>query len=146
MKKKKLTNNQLAFFLARITIGINLLVHGLVRIPKLQQFAEGITKGFENTYLPQFLVSGFAHCLPFIEFLLGLCLILGLKTRLALSLGEVLIAVLIFGSGLKEDWIAVGSQMVYALFFFFLIKNLEHNFWALDSKPKTKIDGFSTKK
>ncbi len=146
MKNKKLTNNQLAFFLARITIGINLLIHGLVRIPKLQQFAEGLTKGFENSYLPQFLVSAFAHCLPFIEFLLGLCLILGLKTRLAAALGAVLIAVLIFGSGLKEDWTAVGSQMVYALFFFFLIKNLEHNIWALDSKPKNKIDGFSTKK
>jgi len=39
----KMSNQQLAFLLARITLGINLFIHGLVRIPKLNAFAEGVT-------------------------------------------------------------------------------------------------------
>lgn len=143
---KKLTNDQLAFFVARITIGLNFLIHGLVRIPKLSKFAEGIVNGFKETYLPEFMVSPFAYALPFMEFLLGLFLILGFKTRFASVAGAILIAILIFGSGIKEDWAAVGTQMIYAIFFFLLIKNLDFNVLAINHKNKTKVDGFTTKK
>jgi thiosulfate dehydrogenase [quinone] large subunit len=143
---KKLSNDQLAFFLARITIGINLFIHGLIRIPKLSAFVEHLVTGFQGTYLPEFLVSGFAYVLPFIEFIIGLMLIIGLKTRFFAATGAILIAVLIFGSGVKEDWPGVGSQMIYALFFFILIKNLEHNVLAIDGKPRKTIDGFKTQK
>lgn len=142
----KLSNNQLAFFLARITIGINLLVHGLVRLPKLSTFATGMAKGFENSHLPEFIVLPFGYILPFIETLLGTLLVLGFKTKYAAAAGFLLIAILILGSGLKEDWGAVGTQMVYAIFFFLLIKNLDHNRIALDINKKTKIDGFTTKR
>jgi thiosulfate dehydrogenase [quinone] large subunit len=141
---KKLSNDQLAFFLARITIGINLFIHGLIRIPKLRAFVDYLVEEFQGTYLPEFLVSGFAYSLPFIEFIIGFMLILGLKTRFFAASGALLIAVLIFGSGVKEDWTGVGSQMIYAIFFFLLIKNLEHNALALDSKPRKTIDGFKT--
>ncbi|WP_031426504.1 DoxX family protein [Flavimarina sp. Hel_I_48] len=143
---KKLSNDQLAFLLARITIGINLFIHGLIRIPKLSSFVAHVVEGFKGTYLPEVLVSGFAYTLPFIEFSIGLALILGLKTRFFAAAGAILIAVLIFGSGIKEDWMGVGSQMVYALFFFILLKNLEHNALALDSKQRKIIDGFKTQK
>ena len=143
---KKLTNDQLAFVLARITIGINLLIHGVVRIPKLTKFVAHVTDGFKETYLPHFVVLPFAYALPFIELILGLLLVLGLKTRWASAAGSILIAILIFGTSLQEDWALVGSQMIYAIFFFILIKNLEHNRFALDRKPRTQIHGFSTKK
>lgn len=143
---KKLSNDQLAFFLARITMGINLFIHGLIRIPKLSAFVDHLVKEFQGTYLPEILVSGFAYVLPFIEFVIGLMLILGLKTRFFAAAGAILIAVLIFGSGVKEDWPGVGSQMIYVLFFFILIKNLEHNALAIDGKPRKTIDGFKTQK
>ncbi|MGB3776454.1 MAG: DoxX family protein [Leeuwenhoekiella sp.] len=146
MAMKKISNDQLAFLLARLTIGINFLIHGGIRIPKFSSFAGGVIKEFQGTYLPEFLVSGFAYTLPFFEFIIGLMLILGLKTRFFAAAGAILIAVLVFGSGVKEDWTAVGSQMIYALFFFILIKNLEHNVFAVDSKPKKIIDGFKTQK
>jgi len=133
---KKLSNDQLAFFLARVTIGINFLIHGLVRIPKLSKFAEGLSKGFEETYLPEIMVMPFAYALPFIELLLGVLLTIGFKTRYATIVGSLLIAVLIFGSGIKEDWAAVGTQMVYAIFFFLLIKNLAFNACAIDNRNK----------
>ena len=133
---KNLTNQQLAFFLARITIGINFLMHGIVRLPKLSAFAAGLTQGFSETYLPEFLILPFAYVLPFIELILGILLLAGLKTRFALAASSVLIAILIFGSAFKEDWAGVGTQMIYAIFFFLLISKLEHNAWAVDSKVK----------
>ncbi|RFN60464.1 DoxX family membrane protein [Marixanthomonas ophiurae] len=141
-----MSNNQLAFFVARLTIGINLLVHGLVRIPKLDAFANGIVKGFSETYLPEILVSPFAYSLPFIEFTIGALLLLGWKTKYAAAAGGLLIALLILGSAFKEDWAAVGTQMVYAIFFFLLIKNLDHNYWSIDTNARKKVDGFKTER
>ncbi|MBT0607212.1 MauE/DoxX family redox-associated membrane protein [Aequorivita echinoideorum] len=131
---KNLTNDQLAFFLGRIILGINLFVHGAIRIPKLSGFAEGMAKGFETSPLPEFLVLPFAYILPFVELILGFLLLLGHKTRNSLTASGFLIAILIFGSGIKEDWTAVSTQMVYAIFIFLLIKNLNHNALALDKK------------
>ena len=133
---KNLTNQQLAFFLARITIGINFLMHGIVSIPKLSKFAEGLTKKFSETYLPEFLILPFAYVLPFLELALGILMLIGFKTRSALAASSFLIAILIFGSAFKEDWAGVGTQMIYAIFFFLLISKLEHNAWAVDSKVK----------
>lgn len=142
---KKLSNEQLAFFLARVILGLNFFMHGLVRIPKLQEFASSTTEDFESTYLPEFLVSGFTYALSFIEFSIGLLLIIGLKTRFFLAIAAVLIMLLLFGSGIKEDWSAAGTQMVYALFIYFLIKNLKDNALAIDSKSRKTINGFTTK-
>ncbi len=139
---KKLTNNQLAFLLARITIGINFLVHGLIRLPKLSKFADGIVKEFSETILPQFSVQVFAFALPFFELIIGLFLLIGLKTRLSAASGFILMAILILGTCIREDWALVGSQMIYVIFFFMLIKNLDYNTMAIDTNKKTKIDGF----
>ncbi|ACY15590.1 hypothetical protein [Haliangium ochraceum] len=43
---------QTAYALARLPIGFSFFGHGLVRLPKIQQFAEGMAKAFENTWLP----------------------------------------------------------------------------------------------
>ncbi len=143
---KEVTNNQWAFFVARITIGVNFLVHGLVRIPKLSKFAEGMTKEFSETYLPEIVVLPFAYMLPFIELILGVLLVLGWKTKFASVAGGILIAVLLFGMAIQEDWGGVGNLMVYAIFFFLLIKNLEFNRIAIDSKRNNTIDGFTTER
>ena len=74
----KLTNNQLAFLLARITLGINFFLHGFVRIPKLEAFASGLTQGFEVTMLPLALVKMIAYAIPFIEVILGGFIIFGI--------------------------------------------------------------------
>ncbi|MDT0675224.1 DoxX family membrane protein [Autumnicola musiva] len=131
-----MSSQQLAYVLARITLGLNFLLHGLVRIPKLEKFASGLASGFEGTWMPIAIAEGFAYILPFIEFLLGLLILIGFKTRQVLVGAAILIMLLIFGSGLKEDWGAVGTQMVYALFIFFLLVYLEYNRLALDTKSK----------
>ena len=139
---KKLTNEQLAYFMGRCILGINFLVHGLVRIPKLSGFAKGVTKGFEGTLLPEFMATGFAYAIPLIELILGLLLLLGLKTRNILFSSGVFMGVLIFGSGLKEDWTAIGSQMVHAIVIYLLLFHVKHNAIALDSNRNATVEGF----
>jgi thiosulfate dehydrogenase [quinone] large subunit len=141
---KNWTDHQLAFVIARITIGINFLLHGVVRLPKMEGFASGLSKGFEGTMLPPALVEPIAFGLPIVEIVLGVLLIIGFKTRLAAALSFILITLLMAGTSFKEDWDLVGSQMIYVIFFFIFIKNLRHNTFAIDGTPKTVVDGFTS--
>ncbi|PIF45914.1 thiosulfate dehydrogenase [quinone] large subunit [Chryseobacterium sp. 52] len=127
-------NKNTAYFFLRLSMGVNLLGHGLARIPKLSVFAEGMTKSFEKSWLPQLSVEIFCTILPFLEFVIGAMLVLGFKTRMANYAGAALIVMLLFGSSTIENWEAMGIQMIYALFFYILISRLEDNWCFLDQK------------
>ncbi len=74
----------LAYTMLRITLGINLLMHGLVRmLGNYSGFVETIHKDFQKTFLPSFSLTVFGWSLPPAETLVGLLLILGLFTRFA---------------------------------------------------------------
>ncbi|MCL6218706.1 DoxX family protein [Zunongwangia pacifica] len=126
-----MSNHQLAFLLARITLGINFFLHGFVRIPKLEAFTNGLTQGFEGTMLPLPLIEMVAYAIPFIEVVLGIFVFLGIFSKKTLAAAAIFIMLLITGCAFKEDWSAIGTQMLYALFIFFLIKNLEYEVWAV---------------
>ena len=126
-----MSNHQLAFLLARITLGINLFLHGFVRIPKLEVFVNGLTQGFEGTMLPLVLVTIVAYAIPFIEVVLGIFILLGIYSKKALAAAAIFIMLLITGCAFKEDWSAISTQMLYALFIFFLLKNLEYEVWTV---------------
>ncbi|WP_426478672.1 DoxX family membrane protein [Chryseobacterium sp. CBSDS_008] len=127
-------NTKTAYFFLRISMGTNLLGHGLVRLVKLQDFASGMMKGFETSWLPQLLVHLFGITLPFLEFIIGLLLLLGLKTRIAAIAGASLIILLLFGCSTVENWEAMGIQMIYAGLFYVLISRIDDNYLALDRK------------
>jgi len=71
--------------------------------------------------------------IPFAELIIGLLLIFGLFTKRALLLGALLITVLVFGSGIKENWNVMSSQMIYAIFFFILSYCIDFNKFSIDS-------------
>jgi thiosulfate dehydrogenase [quinone] large subunit len=50
-----------------------------------------------------------------VELLIGTLLLLGLVTRAALTTALLLLLVLMFGIGLKQDWPTAGSQLLYGL-------------------------------
>ncbi|PRB85406.1 DoxX family protein [Chryseobacterium culicis] len=133
-KNTFMNNTKTAYFFLRVSMGINLLGHGLVRLVKLQDFASGMMKGFETSWLPQPLVQLFGITLPFLEFLIGLLLMIGFKTRIATIAGASLIILLLFGSSTVENWEAMGIQMIYAGLFYLLISRIEDNYLALDRK------------
>jgi thiosulfate dehydrogenase [quinone] large subunit len=132
-----LNNFELAFVLGRLLLGINFLMHGLVRIPKLAVFRAGLVKEFAAAPLPEPLVSLFAMVLPFAEAGIGLLLVLGLFTRPALVAAMLVIISLVFGSCLLEKWTIVGDQMVYGLYILTLVLHLQRNRLCLDGVVTT---------
>ncbi|MDJ1497089.1 DoxX family membrane protein [Cytophagaceae bacterium DM2B3-1] len=126
-------NHELAYLLLRVTLGVNFFLHGFIRIYNgVSGFKEWMIKNFEGTLLTSGLVSPFASILPYLEALLGLLLLTGLLTRLSLTTGFLLMICLISGLCIKQDWHTVGIQMIYVIFFFILIWNLQFNRYSLD--------------
>ena len=129
----KLNNFELALLLGRLLLGLNFLLHGLVRLPKLAVFSAGVEQEFAAAPLPPALVSAFAHALPFAEGGIGLLLLLGLWTRPTLVAAMILIMSLVFGSSLLEKWSLVGDQLLYGLYIITLVLHVQRNRWCLDA-------------
>ncbi len=128
---------KIAYLLIRLTMGLNFFMHGAVRIfGNLDKFRDKVVTDFQETWLPQPMVELFATTLPFVELTIGALLLVGLFTRQAIIAGAVAMMVLIFGTSLRQDWALVGSQIVYSLFFYFLMRYASDNIWALDSQRK----------
>jgi thiosulfate dehydrogenase [quinone] large subunit len=127
-----LSNLELAYVVGRVLVGINLLGHGLVRLPKVPAFRAWMVTFFEGTLLPGWLVAPFATAIPYVEFILGLLLISGLFTKFTLLAAAAVLGMLLLGSCLKEQWEAVGAQMVYVLAYTWLLSALSANRLALD--------------
>jgi thiosulfate dehydrogenase [quinone] large subunit len=125
----------LAYAVFRFTLGINILIHGVDRVfgAGARGFAAKTSGEFAGTALPHVLVYAFLIFLPFAEVVLGALMIFGLLTRWTLTLGGLLIAVLVFGTALRSDWSTAGVQMVYAITYYFLLKNLADNYFSVDT-------------
>jgi thiosulfate dehydrogenase [quinone] large subunit len=123
----------LARALLRVTLGINLLVHGLVRVPKLAAFAGAMARDYGPTFLPSQIVHGFALALPVAEAVLGALIAAGLWQRSALVAGALLMLGLIFGTALLQRWDTLTQQMIYSLIYAALIATLSWDRWSVDA-------------
>jgi thiosulfate dehydrogenase (quinone) large subunit len=128
-------DRRLAYAVFRLTLGINILVHGAGRIfgPGAEAFATTTAAEFNKTPLPAGLVHAFLIVVPFAELVLGVLTTLGLFTRWALVLGGLLIAALVFGTAMRSDWNTVGVQMIYAITYYLLLANRASNRFSLDA-------------
>lgn len=121
-----MSNNQLAQLVIRIGLGINMLMHGLVRIPKLNAFVAKTGASFANTFMPPLLTKAFLFTLPFVELVIGILILVGGQFgRWGYLLGGVLISVLLFGTTLKEDWDGAGNQLIYVVAFYLALRGLD---------------------
>ena len=128
-----LLDRRLAYLLLRLTLGINILLHGAVRLPALGAFAEGTVQQFADTPLPAVTVCLFGLVLPFLETAIGLLLTVGLWTRWALVAGGLLLAALVFGTALRSDWQTLSIQMLYAIIYYLLLAGRTYDYFALDT-------------
>ncbi|MBK1835194.1 hypothetical protein [Roseibacillus ishigakijimensis] len=123
-KLSQLTNEALAYHSARLAMGVSLLFHGGVRLPKLQTFASGVAQGYEGTLIGGFPALLAGYLIVFAEVAVGLGLLIGGQfTRWALVLGIALMGVLMFGSTLVEAWERLPSQIVHLIIFYLLLMN-----------------------
>jgi len=126
-----------AYAVFRLVTGVNFFMHGVVRFPKMQGFAEHVVGSFTDTILPSGLVTAYAYAVPVIEVAVGLLLILGLFTQVALIAGGLLMATFVFGMAMLENWQTVGTQMVYAIVFYLLLRDIHLNAFAIDNRLGT---------
>lgn len=140
-----ISNAQLAYFMFRVTLGMNIFLHGFMRL------ATGLTAwvmtqgaAFEppKSPLPMWSVHLFLYVLPFIEVILGTLTTLGLYTRWALLGGSVMMLILVFGNDVRQDWGTVGNNMHYVLYYALMIAALRYNCLALDVRqPSARSTG-----
>jgi len=123
----------IAYAILRLTLGVNIGLRGLVRIAHGQAaFAQGIVKQMEPTILPASLVYTFAATLIWVETGVGILLILGLQTRLALIAGGLMMTALTFGTMQIENFQNAWLQLTYALVFFVVLACRSWNLISLD--------------
>ena len=123
-----------AYAILRLTLGVNIGLRGLVRIAHgSAAFAQGIVKQMEATILPPSAVYAFAASLVWVETAVGLLLILGLQTRLALIVGGLMMTALTFGTMQIENFQNAWLQLTYALVFFVVLALRSWNLISLDA-------------
>lgn len=127
-----MNGKQLGHLGLRLILGMNLFVHGIARMGSIPQFASNMATDFEGV-LPTALVLPFGYAVPFVELILGAMMLAGLRLRLALFLGTLLIATLTFGSGMLQRWDVVGLQIIYGIALFQLLVHEEFAAWTLDA-------------
>jgi len=131
-------DRKLAYLMLRFTLGLSILMHGLVRLPHLSAFADGLVKLFAEAPLPAAMVRPFAISLVFVETIVGLLILLGLWTRWSLLLGALTMAALVFGTALRSDWDTLAIQMLYAFIYAALIATREHNTYSVDDMIRAR--------
>lgn len=109
------------FFFLRLPVAISLAGHGLVRLPKLQTFTEGMVKSMEKSAIPESLITPFGYVLPFLEAIIGIFLLIGFKLKLTIYSAIALMSILILGSSSIENWSAIEAQLLHSLYLFALL-------------------------
>jgi thiosulfate dehydrogenase [quinone] large subunit len=99
-----------AHLMVRVTMGFHMIAHGGVRLPILSRFAADTRKGFAGVNLlglplfPDWLVTAICYAIPPVEFVIGLLLVAGFKTRLASLAGNLLLLVMMFGTVAQKNF------------------------------------------
>ncbi|ACK70807.1 DoxX family protein [Gloeothece citriformis PCC 7424] len=122
----------IAYTLLRIILGINFFNHGFTRIGNIPAFVNSMAEMFQDTFLPLFLVRFTSFFVPIIELIVGFLVIFGLATQVALITGFALMAILMYGVTLLQNWDTATSQLVYCLVFFILVAGNGFNILSVD--------------
>jgi thiosulfate dehydrogenase (quinone) large subunit len=124
----------LAYFILRLSLGVDMLMHYVVRTWGISKdFVPVTEKMFVGNLLPMSWVHVFLTVLPYFEGLLGILLLLGFLSRWALTAEGLLVTVLMFGTALRSDWTIVSHQMIYILFVFILLAVEQYDYFSVDS-------------
>src|SRR5258708_38266295 len=96
-------DRKVAYLMLRFTLGLSILMHGLVRLPHLSAFADGLVKLFAETPLPAAMVRPFGVSLVPIETIVGLLILVGLWTPWSLLRCPLPDGSLVFGNAFLSE-------------------------------------------
>ena len=133
----------MAYALFRFTFGLNIMMRGIVRIamglPAFQTYM--LTQFKDVPVMPPAFLIPFASVLPFVETLIGLCILIGFQTRTALIAGSLMIAALTFGTMMRQDFTIAWLQLDYAIAFFLLLALRSWNVISIDGMMRGESAG-----
>ncbi|MEL6910342.1 MAG: DoxX family protein [Cyanobacteria bacterium J06631_6] len=132
-----------AYTLLRIVIGINYFNHGATRIFNIPGFMDSMVTTMQSSWIPEFLVRINAALVPPVELIVGALIILGLFTRSALLACFILMAILMYGVTIIQNWDAASSQLIYNIVLFILLAGLGFNHISVDAWLQSKGDRIS---
>jgi len=132
MADSRILDRELAHGLARLGLGVDIALHGLVRLPKLASFAGGMEKEFAKTVLPGLLVYATGCGIAVGEAIVGSLLVAGLFLRPTLVAGMLLMILLLFGVSLLEKWDVAGMQLTYLAFYAALLATASWDRFSVD--------------
>jgi thiosulfate dehydrogenase (quinone) large subunit len=121
-----------AYGLTRICLGLNILMHGLVRWPHLGNFAAALEKQFAGTFLSGGMVLIAAHAIVYGEAIIGLLVMIGFRLRIALVAGMCLMILLQMGTTLLADWNTAGTQLIYIALYAGLLAAIKYDALSID--------------
>ncbi|MEC7276264.1 MAG: DoxX family membrane protein [Bdellovibrionota bacterium] len=125
---------EINYLLFRLIMGLNMLIHGAVRIfGDYDAFIKKMQGLFATSPLPSFITTFAAHLISPLELFFGLLLVLGLFTRITITVLLFNMMMLISGVCLLQKWDLAGLQMSYALYLFFLGHFIDFNRFSLDN-------------
>jgi thiosulfate dehydrogenase [quinone] large subunit len=126
-------HREAAYALLRVTLGLIFLFYGIGKfIGGIGNFVGGMNQHFAGK-LPAAMVMPFAYVLPFGEVTAGTLILLGLFTRVGLTLSGLLLIGLTFGLVMLGDAPTVAHNLQYALVNFVLLWLVDLNRFSLDS-------------
>ncbi len=124
----------IAYTLLRIIVGINYFNHGFTRIGDIPGFVNAMVGAMEGSWMPEFLVRVTAFFVSPVEMIFGLFLILGLFTRISLIVLFVLMAILMYGVTVVQNWDGASNQLIYNMALFILLACAGYNRFSLDNR------------
>jgi thiosulfate dehydrogenase (quinone) large subunit len=121
-----------AYALMRVTYGVIFLFYGVGKfMAGLSNFVGGMNQQFSGK-LPAFMVMPFAYVLPFGEMIAGSLILLGLFTRVGLTVAGLLLIGLTFGLVMLGQADKVAHNLIYVLANFALLWFADLNRLSLD--------------
>src|SRR5436190_18848519 len=129
-----MNHRETAYGLLRATMGVIFLFYGVGKfIAGLTNFVGGMNQRFAGK-LPAAMVMPFAYVLPFGEVISGLLILLGLFTRVGLTISGLLLIGLTFGTVMLGDAPTVAHNLQYAMVNFVLLSLVDLNRYSLDGR------------
>ena len=117
----------IAYLMLRVTMGFHMIAHGGTRFPILREFVAETQENFVGVALlgvlpifPSWLVGLIAYTIPPAEFVIGLLLAVGFKTRLAATAGSALFLVMMFGQVAMMNFGTAHIMWFYVMVFVIL--------------------------
>ena len=127
-----MNNRETAYALTRITYGVIFLLYGIGKFRAgLSNFVGGMNQQFSGK-LPAAMVMPFAYFIPFAETISGALILLGLFTRVGLTLSGLLLIGLTFGVVMLGQAPTAAHNLQYVLVNFVLLSFADYNGYSVD--------------